>query len=68
LRNIAGVSSITQKRYLNFPLPPNTQMLNNKVAIITWKGEEPSGILIRSKDIYETYVRFFEHLWGIAKK
>ena len=43
-------------------------MLNNKVAIITWKGEEPSGILIRSKDIYETYVRFFEHLWGIAKK
>ncbi len=68
LRSLAGVSSITQKKYLNFPLPPNTQMLNDKVAIITWKGEEPSGILIRSKDIYETYIRFFEHLWSVAKK
>lgn len=67
-RKVAGVSSINYKKYLNFPLPPNTQMLNNKVAIITWKGEEPSGILISSKDIYETYVRFFEHLWGIAKE
>jgi len=66
-RNIAGVDSITQKRYLNFPLPPNTQMLNNKVAIITWKGDQPSGILIHSKNIYESYVRFFEHLWEKAK-
>lgn len=67
-RNLAGVSSINYKKYLDFPLPPNTQILNNKVAIITWKGEEPTGILIRSKSIYETYVRFFEHLWNVAKK
>jgi len=67
-RSLAGVSAINYARYLNFPLPPNTQILNNKVAIITWKGEEPTGILIRSKDIYETYVRFFEHLWKKAKK
>lgn len=66
-RNLAGVSTINQKRYLNFPLPPNTQILNNKVAIISWKGDEPSGILIRSKDLYDTYVKFFEHLWERAK-
>ena len=66
-RQFASGASITQKRYLNFPLPPNTQMLNNKIAIITWKGEEPSGILIHSKDVYESYVHFFEHLWEKAK-
>ena len=49
-------------------MPPNTEMINNKVAIITWKGDEPSGILIRSKEVYETYVNFFEHLWDKAKK
>tara|TARA_Y100000310_G_scaffold343573_1_gene451866 strand:- start:183 stop:902 length:720 start_codon:yes stop_codon:yes gene_type:complete len=67
-REFAKGATINQKKYLNFPLPPNTEMINNKVAIITWKGEEPSGILIRSKDIYETYVNFFEHLWNRAKK
>jgi len=60
-------TSSSTKKYLNFPLPPNTLMLNNKVAIISWEGE-PSGILIRSKDIYKTYVNFFEHLWTIAKE
>lgn len=59
-------SRSSTKKYLDFPLPPNTLILNNKVAIISW-GEEPSGILIRSKDIYQTYVNFFEHLWKIAK-
>lgn len=66
-RNLAGRKTVTKMKYLNFPLPPNTQILNNKVAIITWKGKEPSGILIRSKDIYENYLKFFEHLWNIAK-
>jgi HTH-type transcriptional regulator, sugar sensing transcriptional regulator len=66
-REFAKGAAINQKKYLNFPMPPNTEMINNKVAIITWKGEEPSGILIRSKEIYETYVNFFEHLWNKAK-
>ena len=67
IREFAKRSSITHKRFLKFPMPPNTLMINNKVAIISWKGE-PSGILIRSKDIFDTYVGFFEHLWKIAKK
>ncbi len=60
-------TSTSTKKYIDFPMPPNTLILNNKVAIISWEGE-PSGILIRSKEIYQTYVNFFEHLWKIAKK
>lgn len=67
-RSLTRNASITYKKYLNFPLPPNTQILNNKIAIIAWKGEEPSGILIHSKSIYDSYVAFFEHLWKKAKE
>jgi len=66
-RSLAKKASITKKRYLNFPMPPNTQMMNDKVAIISWEGKEPSGILIHSKDIAKSYVNFFEHMWNIAK-
>ncbi len=59
--------SITQKKYLNFPLPPNTMVLNDKVAVISWK-EEPTGILIKSKDIAEKYTSFFDTMWKLAKK
>lgn len=59
-------SSRMQKRYLNIPLPPNTSILNSKVAIISWE-EVPSGILINSKDIAEKYVKFFNYMWSIAK-
>lgn len=57
-----------QKRYLSIPLPPNTLILNDKVAIILWKGQEPSGILIRSSEIANKYKLFFNHLWEIGKK
>lgn len=60
-------SSIMQKRYLNFPLPPNTLIFKDKVAIISW-AEQPSGILINSKDIATNYAEFFDHMWKIAKK
>jgi hypothetical protein len=63
----AKKSKTSIKKFINSPLPPNTLILNNKVAIITWAGV-PSGILIHSKDIYESYVSFFEHVWGTAKE
>ncbi|MEI6731900.1 MAG: helix-turn-helix domain-containing protein [archaeon] len=59
-------SSTSVKRYLDAAMPPNTLIFNGKVAIISWEGEH-SGILIRSKDIYQTYVSFFEDLWKSAK-
>jgi sugar-specific transcriptional regulator TrmB len=54
------------KKYTEFILPPNTLILNNKVAIISWEGE-PFGILIHSEKIYKTYVDFFDNLWSKAK-
>jgi len=59
--------SIMQKKYLSTPMPPNTSILNDKVAIISWE-EVPSGIIIHSKDIAKKYSDFFEHTWKIAKK
>jgi len=60
-------TSIMQKKYVNIPMPPNTMILNNKVAIILWE-EDPSGILIYSKNMAQKYIDFFEHLWKQAKK
>ncbi len=60
-------SSIMSKKYLDMPMPPNTSIINDKVAIMSWENE-PSGILIHSKNMAETYINFFEHMWRIAKK
>lgn len=59
-------TSIMRKRYLDMPMPPNTMLINDKVAIISWKNE-PSGILIHSKNMAGIYIKFFEHMWKMAK-
>ncbi len=59
--------SLMQKRYVSFPLPPNTVILNGKIALITW-GDEPSGILIHSRANAEKYTAFFEHMWKLGKR
>ena len=48
-------------------MPPNTMIVNDKVVVISWKNE-PSGILIHSKDIAQSYSDFFDHMWSLAKK
>ena len=58
---------VIKKRYLNIPLPPNTLIFNDKVAIISWNNE-PQGILIKSKDIADKYAAFFEAMWKIANR
>ena len=66
-KHLPTKTSIMKKRYADFPLPPNTLIFQDMVAIISW-GEEPLGILIHSKDIAERYVDFFEHMWKISEK
>ncbi len=58
--------SIMKKKYLNIPLPPNTMILHNKVAIISWE-DEPSGVLITSKEIAKKYKEFFDYMWDFSK-
>jgi hypothetical protein len=45
----------------------NTQIINDKVVIISWKGEQSFRILIHSEDIARSYTKFFEHFWENGK-
>jgi len=45
----------------------STNIYGNKVSIIMW-GEEPFGIIIKSKDIAESQKKHFRLLWKIAKR
>lgn len=53
-------------KYLDFPVPANTGICNNKMAIISW-DKKPTGVLIHSKHIVEKQKEFFNSLWKIAK-
>jgi len=61
-------SKLAQKRFLDFAIPPNTIIINNKVAIISWKEKEPFGVLIKSESIAKEYAAFFEQMWKLAKR
>ena len=52
-------------KYVPFPVPTNIGICNDKMVLINW-GERPSGILIRSKQITESQVAFFNELWEKA--
>ncbi|HLD04351.1 MAG TPA: helix-turn-helix domain-containing protein [Candidatus Nanoarchaeia archaeon] len=43
-----------------------TNIYSDRVAIIIW-SDEPLAILIKNKDIAESYMNYFKLLWGIAK-
>ena len=50
-----------------FVFPSTTLLFQDKIFIIMW-GSEPIGILIRGKEVYDSYKQFFELLWKLAKK
>ncbi len=52
-------------RYVDFPIPKNISICNNKMALITW-GEKPKGILIESEQIVESQKEYFNELWKQA--
>lgn len=58
---------VPKMRYLDFPIPTNVSMCNNKIVLITW-GDKPTGVLIESPQLYESQVSFFKELWKTAKK
>ena len=43
----------------------STYVFDGKVALIMWV-ENPMGILIEHKDVYESYKNYFEYLWKTA--
>lgn len=50
-------------KFPQFPIPSDMTICNDKVALIAWE-EKPVGYLIRSKQIYKIYHKFFEEVWN----
>ena len=57
-------------RYLpeKYSGPAATNIYGDKVAIILWSKENPLAIVIKNKEIAESYKKFFELMWRISKK
>jgi len=59
---------LSEIRYLSELGPTATNIYADKVAIILWSKEKPLAIIIKNKEIADSYRTFFEHMWKIAKK
>jgi sugar-specific transcriptional regulator TrmB len=66
LRRAVKPSKTSLKRFIPFKFP-NINILNNKIAIISW-DDEPSGVLIKSKELYDSYLELFEEMWKVGEK
>jgi len=57
-------------KFLNVKVstPIMTIVFGDKVMLATWKKDKPSAILIKNKDIAETYKQYILSLWKIAKR
>jgi len=65
-----GVGKGWDYRFLrtDYLTPIMTLVFGNNVAMINWVKDNPSLILIKSKDIAETYKQYILRLWEISKK
>lgn len=45
----------------------STYIFDGKVALVMWV-EDPMGIIIEHKAVYDSYKNYFEYLWKTAKK
>ncbi|MCK4670407.1 MAG: hypothetical protein KAT43_04335 [Nanoarchaeota archaeon] len=54
-------------RFTKQNIPVGTVVSKNQIALMTWK-EEPTIVVIDSKDIAEAYEKFFDDLWKQSKK
>ena len=51
----------------DFIFPSTTIVFDDKVFLNIW-GTPPLGILIKGRDVSESYKNYFELLWNIAKQ
>ena len=61
--------SLTIIKYVpeKFNSSVSTYIFDNKVALIMWV-DNPMGIIIEHKAVYESYRNYFDYLWNVAKK
>ena len=65
-----GIPKYWKYRFLStdYSSPLMTIVFGDKTALIMWKKDMPSAVLIHGKDIAETYKRYILNLWKVAKK
>lgn len=56
-----------QIKYVDYQTPTGLIIFGNNVAILNWQ-KIPLAFVIQSKQIAESYKRFFQDMWKIAKK
>jgi HTH-type transcriptional regulator, sugar sensing transcriptional regulator len=74
MRILANVSikpvkiPMTKIKYVpsEFNSSVSTYIFNGKVALVMWV-ENPIAVIIEHSAIYDSYKKYFEYLWGIAK-
>lgn len=59
---------LREERYLSddYTTPSTTWIYGDKVAIIVW-SPDPMAFLVRSKTVADSYRKYFEVLWKVAK-
>ncbi len=69
-RKMLGVKKGWHYRFLhtNYLSPIMTLVFGERVALVNWVKDQPSAILIESKDIAETNKQYILDLWKLAKK
>ena len=75
LRIISDISSkgkmtapLSEFRYLSNLGPTAMNIYGDKVSIILWSKEKPIAIIIKNKEISDSYRVFFEQMWRIARR
>lgn len=66
-RGSKAIIPTTKMRYINFPIPGNIEVFQDKILIVAW-SENPVAFLIRSKEILDIMKEYFESVWKKAKK
>lgn len=61
-------SKQVEVRYMpeDYMLPSSTTIYDDRVVILVF-SEQPIGIVMRSKEISESYLRYFEFIWKASK-
>ena len=54
-------------KIVNFPIPGNIDISNYMILVTIW-SEEPTAILIRSKEVAQNYRDYFESVWKKGKE
>lgn len=69
-QKLLGIPHYWKHKFLNIDYSSSlmTLVFGDKTALVMWKKDLPSGILIRGKDISETYKQYILKLWNLAKK